>query len=54
MTICHAAYHADVLRASSRVPSSLREKPKERPFGSLKISPILKILVLVKERISDQ
>lgn len=48
-----AAYHADVLRASSCVPSPLRDEPKERPGGRLKSSSILNVVVVVKESITD-
>ena len=37
------AQPADVLRASSRVRSPLRDEPKERLLGRLKLSSILKI-----------
>ena len=47
------AYHAHVFRALSCVPSPLLEETKERPGGRLKSSSILKILVVVKESITD-
>ena len=43
------AYHTDVLRASSSIPSWLCDKPKKGLCGRLKLSPIIKILVGVKE-----
>ena len=47
------AYHADVLRALSRIPSPLPDEQKERPCRRPKLPPILKILVVVIESIRD-
>ena len=47
------AYHVDVLRALCCVPSPLLDKSKESLFWRLKLSPFLKILLLVKENIRD-
>ena len=47
------AYHVDVLRALCCVPSPLLDKSKESLCGRLKLSPFLKILLLVKENVRD-
>ena len=45
------AYHADVLRALSRIPSPLPHEQKKGPCRRPKLPPISKILVVVIESI---
>ena len=45
------AYHADVLRALSRIPSPLPDEQKKGPCRRPKLPPISKILVVVIESI---
>ena len=52
MAICLAAPKLH-LKASSCIPFPLRDETKERPCGTLKLSPFLKILVLFKESLRD-
>ena len=47
------AYHADALRALSRIPSPLPDEQKEGRSRRPKLPPISKILVVVIESIRD-
>ena len=47
------AYHIDVLRALWCVPSPFLDESKESMCRRLKLSPVFKVLLLVKENIRD-